>query len=67
MSGTIPTQAPADLLDQAASMLAFLMDVAPGMSTACGHTSGLNDASAYGLTLIIDHIKTTVDQARSLI
>jgi len=67
MSRATASEQPADLLDQAASMLAFLMDVAPGMSTACGHTSGLNDASAYGLTLIIDHIKTTVDQARSLI
>lgn len=67
MTPAISSEQPADLLDQAASMLAFLMDVAPGMSVACGHTCGLNDASAYGLTLFIDHIKNTVDQARRLI
>ena len=55
-----------DLLDQAASMLQFLADIAPAL-TGDGQHTGLNANSAFGLGLFLDHINTTIDQAKELI
>ena len=55
-----------DLLDQAAAMMEFMVEVAPLLAVD-SEIRGISDQSAFGMSLIFRHIQDTIDQARELI
>lgn len=58
--------AAADLLDQATDILQFVMDVSPAFADS-NHMAGLTASGAHGLGHILDHVTSTIQQARLLI
>ena len=56
----------ADLLDQAADILRFVMDVSPAIADGDGHT-GLSVDGAIGLGHILEYVNSNIQQARLLI
>ncbi len=55
-----------DLLEEAAAMLEFMVEVSPAFAVDNKTTLGMNDNAAYGLGLIFTHIQHTIEQARDL-
>jgi hypothetical protein len=55
------SEAPHDLLNNAASVVRFLADVSPAMARDNG--LGLNDESANGLCLILLVVEATINEA----
>ena len=58
--------AAADLLDNVADILSFVMDVSPALAEGNRH-AGLSANGATGLALILEHVNSTIQQARLLI
>lgn len=56
---------PADLLDDAVAVLAFLADATPALHPARG-CAGLGETSAHGLCLILEALAATITQARQM-
>lgn len=56
------SEAPVDLLNNAASVVRFLADVSPAFA-GDGAQVGLNDESANGLYLILLAVEATINEA----
>jgi len=54
----------ADLLNNAASVVSFLSDVAGGMRESLA-TSGLSDSGVHGFTQILTNLENTIKLAES--
>lgn len=55
-----------DLLDDAKSMIQFMVEVSPAFAINAS-TDGISEDAAFGFSLIFGHIKQTIDHARELI